>query len=70
MGRDSALRSLPQIILVQTKTINVALIPNPIIAVIKFIPEPLIDLQLPTSHTQFSEKKTHPQPQVQKHNTR
>lgn len=38
MGRDSTLRSLPQIILVQTNTINVALIPNPIIVVIRFIP--------------------------------
>lgn len=42
MGLDSTLRSLPQIILVQTNTINVALIPNPIIVVIKFIPELII----------------------------
>lgn len=33
-------RSLPQISLVQTKTMKVALIPNPIIVVIRFISEP------------------------------
>lgn len=33
-------------ILVQTKTMNVALIPNPIIVVIKFIPGPVISKSL------------------------
>jgi len=34
--------SLPQIILVQTNTMKVALMPNPITVVTKFVPEPNI----------------------------
>ena len=60
MGLDSTLRSLPQIILVQTNTINVALIPNPIIVVIKFIPE-LIIFNFPILK---KKKKNTPSPQA------
>lgn len=42
IGLDSTPRILLQIILVHMNTINVALIPNPITVVIKFIPEPHI----------------------------
>ena len=58
MGLDSTLRSLPQIILVQTNTINVALIPNPIIVVIKFIPVPI------NSNFPILQKKTTQSPQA------
>ena len=61
MGLDSTLRSLPQIILVQTNTINVALIPNPIIVVIKFIPE-LIIFNFPI--LKKKKKKNTPSPQA------
>lgn len=43
--RDSNRRSLPQISLVQTNTMKVALIPNPMIVVIRFIPEPNISIK-------------------------
>ena len=67
MGLDSTLRSLPQIILVQTNTINVALIPNPIIVVIKFIPE-LIIFHFPIlkkKHTRSPQAKTKMEKQQQ-----
>lgn len=44
--RASICRSLPQMSLVQTKTMKVALIPNPMIVVIRFIPESNISILL------------------------
>lgn len=57
IGRDSFLRSLPQMILVQTNTIKVALIPNPITVVIKFIPVPTIFFRLHPINTHPKSQK-------------
>lgn len=49
--------SLPQIILVQTNTMKVALMPNPITVVTKFVPEPNISNNKNQPSTQKKKKK-------------
>lgn len=44
-------------ILVQTNTMNVALIPNPITVVIKFIPEPVITKSLNSQNPNWKNMK-------------
>lgn len=57
---ESTRRSLPQISLAQTNTMKVALIPNPITVVIKFMLEPIISRDYHSLDPNSQKKQTYP----------